>query len=354
MIKHFKKIVCLSITTILLQSGNSVFAGNEDRSGQAGASQMLINPWARSSGWGGVNIASVRGVESIYLNVAGAAFVKKTEIAFTNTQYLKGSEISINSLGISQKVGSSSVISISIMSMSLGDIPITTEITPEGGTGTYSPQFINFGLSYSKEFSNSIYGGISVKSISESISDLKASGFAFDAGIMYITGNNENKDNLKFGISLKNVGAPMKYSGDGLSVKVASLSGNYQLTVEQRSEKFEIPSLVNIGISYDFELAANHKITAAADFVSNSFSSDNYGLGLEYTFKKLFSLRTGYVYENNLSDAEESLTVSNGISGGVTFEIPLGKTGKSFGIDYSYQTTRYFDGTHRIGARITL
>lgn len=354
MIKHFKKIVCLSVIAVLIQSGNAVFGGNEDRSGQAGASQLLINPWARSAGWGGVNIASVRGVESIYLNVAGAAFVKKTEVAFTNTQYLKGSEISINALGISQKVGASGVISISLMSMDLGDIPITTESTPEGGTGTYSPQFLNFGVSYSKEFSNSIYGGISVKSISESISDLKASGFAFDVGIIYQTGNNENKDNLKFGISLKNVGSPMKYSGDGLAVKVASLSGNYQLTVEQRSEKFEIPSLVNIGISYDFALAANHKLTTAAGFVSNSFTSDTYGLGLEYTFKKLFSLRGGYVYEQNLSSAEESLTVSNGITGGVSFEVPLGKSGKSFGIDYSYQTTRYFDGTHRIGARITL
>ena len=252
MIKHFKKIVYLSVVAVLVQSGNSAFAGNEDRSGQAGASQLLINPWARSSGWGGMNIASVRGVESVYLNVAGAAFVKKTEVAFSNTQYLKGSEISINSLGLSQKVGTSSVISLSIMSMSLGDIPITTEATPEGGTGTYSPQFINFGLSYSKEFSNSIYGGVSFKSISESISDLKASGFVFDVGIVYVTGNNESKDNLKFGISLKNVGSPMKYSGDGLSVKVAAPTGNYQLTVEQRSEKFEIPSLVNIGISFVF------------------------------------------------------------------------------------------------------
>ena len=44
----------------------ATIAGNKDRSGQAGASELLINPWARSSGWGGVNVANSFGLESIY------------------------------------------------------------------------------------------------------------------------------------------------------------------------------------------------------------------------------------------------------------------------------------------------
>ena len=42
-------------------------AGNEDRAGQAGANELLINPWARTAGWGGCNIALVRGVEALGL-----------------------------------------------------------------------------------------------------------------------------------------------------------------------------------------------------------------------------------------------------------------------------------------------
>lgn len=355
MIKQLIKGIYLVASIALLGTNESAFAGNEDRSGQSGASELLINPWARSSGWGGVSIASVRGVESTFLNVAGAAFVKGTEVSFTHTKYLKGSEININALGLSQKVGTSSVISFSLMSMDFGDIQITTTDLPEGGIGTFSPQYLNLGLSYSKEFSNSIYGGITIRAISESISDVKASGFAFDAGIMYVTGSNEAKDNLKFGISLKNVGSPMKFSGDGLSFRgYPPIVGNYQVTVEQRTEKFEIPSLVNIGIAYDWALAASHKLTSALSFTSNSFTNDQYGFGLEYSFKKLFSLRGGYIYEKKQTKVEETVTTSNGLSGGLTFEIPLGKAGKSLGIDYSYSTTRYFDGTHRIGARISL
>ena len=52
--------------------------------------------------------------------------------------------------------------------------------------------------------------------ISEQISNVGASGIALDAGIQYVTGA---KDNLKFGISLKNVGPRMSFSGDGLSFR---------------------------------------------------------------------------------------------------------------------------------------
>ena len=352
---HLKKYALIASIAFSAIGIQSAWAGNEDRSGQAGASELLINPWARSSGWGGVNIASVRGVESSYLNIAGAAFVKKTELSFTHTQWLKGSDVNISAFGLTQKVGESGAITLSLTSMSFGDISITTTDLPEGGIGTFSPELINLGISYSKAFSNSIYGGVTLRAISESLADVKASGFSFDAGIQYVTGLNEAKDNVKFGIALKNVGSPLRFSGDGLAFRTDPFTGsNYQLTVEQRTEKFELPSLVNIGIAYDWALAANHTLTSAISFVSNSFTNDNYGLGLEYSFKKLFSLRGGYVYEKHLTNEEESLTTSNGLSGGVTIDVPLGKGGKILGLDYAYSTTRYFDGTHRIGVRISL
>ena len=48
-------------------------AGNEDRAGSAGATELLINPWARSSGWGSAGVSSVKGLEATFLNVAGLA-----------------------------------------------------------------------------------------------------------------------------------------------------------------------------------------------------------------------------------------------------------------------------------------
>ena len=198
----------------LLAFGTS-FAGNPDRAGSAGASQLLINPWAASNGLAGSNMASVKGLESTFLNVAGLAFVERNELAFANSMYLGGTGIALNSLGFATKVGGSGVLGLSVTSMSLGDIPITTEDLPEGGIGSFSPAFSNIGVTYSKSFSNSIYGGLTMRIVSESISNVRASGVCFDAGIRYVTGEN---DGLRFGIALRNVGAPMRYAGDGLTV----------------------------------------------------------------------------------------------------------------------------------------
>ena len=53
-----KKMQIYKIAFILsmgLLISNGVWAGNEDRAGQAGAGEILINPWARSSAWGNAN-----------------------------------------------------------------------------------------------------------------------------------------------------------------------------------------------------------------------------------------------------------------------------------------------------------
>ena len=82
----------IKVTTfvaLVLVSFSQSFGGNPQRAGQAGASELLINPWARSSGLGGSNIASIRGLEGIYSNVAGLAFTEKTELIFSQTSWLQ-------------------------------------------------------------------------------------------------------------------------------------------------------------------------------------------------------------------------------------------------------------------------
>ncbi len=88
----YKYLITLVIVGMLIIPESSLYAGNKDRSGQAGATELLINPWARSSGWGNVSTANVTGLESMFINVAGLAFTNRTELVFSHTTYLKGSE----------------------------------------------------------------------------------------------------------------------------------------------------------------------------------------------------------------------------------------------------------------------
>jgi len=51
-----KKQLKYGVIAALILSASTVFAGNPERAGQAGASELQINPFSRSSGWGMANI----------------------------------------------------------------------------------------------------------------------------------------------------------------------------------------------------------------------------------------------------------------------------------------------------------
>lgn len=356
------KIIRKGLLVLALAGSSLAFAGNEDRAGEAGASELLINPWGRSSGWGGANTAGATGVESFNLNIAGLAYTKNSELVFTNTNWMSGANISINALGFAHRLGESGgVLGVSAMAMSFGDIDITTADNPDGGLGTFSPNYFNIGLAYSKNFSNTISGGFVVKLVSEGASNVSASGIALDAGVNYVTGDQRQ---LKFGITLRNVGPTMAFDGNGLSDRFNVPNTDKTLTVNQRSNDFELPSLVNIGLSYDFfltdpeevedeEWQADHRLTTAGTFTSNSFTKDQFRIGVEYAFREMFMLRGGYVYESDALDDEQNATANLGPSFGASIQVPLGESGSTFGIDYSFRATRTFDGSHGIGVKLT-
>jgi len=356
----------VKLTVLASAIAATTFAGNPERAGQAGASQLLINPYARNTGWAGSNQSRVKGIEAQFLNVAGTAFTRKTEVNFARTNWLVGSGISMNAFGLTQHVGETGAIGFGVVALNAGKIDVTTEDQPEGGLGTFNPTFYNINLSYAKGFSDNIYGGINVKVISEQISNVSARGVAIDAGIQYQTGK---YDQVHFGISLKNVGPKMQYKGDGLTFQGTShgSAANYQLTVSNRSAAFELPALINIGGAYDFYLTKDtagllktHRITLAANFTSNSFTYDNYLFGLEYSWKDILFLRGGlytekYIFKKGNTDLNaQRMTAFTGPTCGATVEIPFGEKKSTFGIDYSYRFTNPFGGVHSFGVRINL
>lgn len=342
----------LAMITLLMGLGTAAMAGNPDRAGSAGATQLLVNPWARSNGWALANSATLKGVEGMFGNIAGLAHVHKTELVFTNTRWLEGSGISINSVGFGQKLGESGVIGISATTFSFGDLPVTTVEQPEGGLGTFRPSQANIGLSFAKNFSNSISGGLLVRVVSESIANVRTSGVCFDAGIQYVTGATEN---IHFGIALKNVGPAMSFSGDGLAVQGLLTGNDQQITLQQRSADFELPSMMNIGAAYDFNISELHRLTIAGNFASNSFTKDQFVAGVEYAFKKMIHLRGGYLWEKDITDKEQSETVFTGPSAGISVDFPFGEEKKSaLALDYAYRATNPFSGVHSIGIRLSL
>ncbi len=342
-------ILAGALTTV-----SASYAGNEDRAGSAGASELLVNPWARSSGWADAGVSSVKGLEAMFVNVAGLSGADKTEVIFTHTNWMsKLSGISLNNFGIAQRVGETAVIGLSFMSLDFGDIMRTTTELPEGGLGVFNPKYSNINLAFAKQFSSSISGGLNVKLISEAISDVKASGVAFDAGVRYVTGEN---DKIKFAISLKNVGGPMTFSGQGLFLEMLNTQTNTNIAMVQRVSNFELPSLLSIGASYDFIFNENHTLTVAGAFTSNSFMKDQFRLGGEYKMnaeKAMFALRAGYAFEKGILKKETRTTNLTGFNAGFSVDFPFGKSESPIGLDYTYRAST-FGGIHTLGVRVNL
>ena len=352
---RYRILVMVSLVSLL--SATTVFAGNDDRRGTAGANELLINPWARSSGWAGVNTANGIGVDALFTNVAGLTFLNKTEVLYTNTQWFGGYGGNINAFGLGQPVGSRGVLGLSVVAMGFGDIPITTVNSPEAGSnGTFSPSLMNITASYAHKFSQSIRGGINIKIISESTDNVSATGVAIDAGIQYVTGED---DNIKFGISLKNVGTPMSFSGDGMSLTLLN-DQDVTSTYETRSSSFELPTCLNIGGAYDFLFEKfDQRLTVAASFTSNAFLRDDYKIGLEYSIFNILQLRAGYSFQSGLWKEDNRVTAFTGPSAGASVAIPLGKRKDGVKvptvmIDYSYRAAAPFSGSHSIGLALNL
>lgn len=356
------KPLSVALTAAIFATSLTVNAGNPERAGQAGASQLLINPYARSAGWAGANNARTKGIESQFTNVAGLAFTKRTELMFMRSAWLVGTGININTFGFSQRVGETGAIGLGIMSINAGKIERTTEDQPEGGLGTFTPRFTNIALSYAKGFSDNIYGGATIRIISEGIDNVKAQGVSIDAGVQYHTGK---YDQFHLGVALKNVGPKMTYKGDGLALQgtFKNVYGlEYDQTVTSRSAAFDLPSLLQIGGAYDIYLtkdstgrAKTHRVTVAGNYASNSFTKDNILVGVEYSWKDILMVRGGMYTEKGIFQGEENRTTAfTGPSCGATFEMPFGEKKSTFGIDYSYRFTKPFGGVHSFGVRINL
>ena len=343
---------------LLFFAAGSLSAGNPDRQGEAGAAQLLMNPWAPSAGLHSLNTSSVYGVEAMRINPAGLSRMSGTNVMLGYANYLQGADISMQAVGVASKMKGGGAIGFSLHSLGFGDVPITTTNIPEGTGADLTLSFLNVGLSYSYTFEQKVSVGVTLRGVTEGTADVSAFGFAIDAGIQYVTGED---DEFKFGVSLRNVGSRMRYAGQGLATAGENPDprSDYALTFNQRATGFEMPSILNIGASYDLLLGneelADHRVTLMGNFTANSFSRDQLGAAVEYAFREQFIGRFGYrtdTDENELTEAP----LYEGLSAGASARVPFSKGDRSkmISFDYAFRATRIYGGTHNVGISVSI
>ncbi|GHU94650.1 hypothetical protein FACS1894156_3100 [Bacteroidia bacterium] len=152
------------------------------------------------------------------------------------------------------------------------------EKTDEQGNalGSFSPAEYAMELGFAYKMNSAIALGASLRYISSDMGGTKkASAIAADISALY------SRKNLSAGLGFTNLGSKINY-------------GN---------SKYSLPTRIQSGVAYRLLNKKEHSVTGVADAAyqlssgANGFAS---GIGADYTFRNLVSLRAGYHFENEL------------------------------------------------------
>ncbi len=342
--KLFMAVAVLLCLVVLVDGG---YAQNK-RVGTASASQLLIPVGARNLALGGSAIANSQGVEAIYWNPAGLGRMHNpAEAMFSTMSYI--ADITVNYGGVAGTFGDFGTLGLAMTSLSFGDIPLTTEDDPENQSGRfYSPTFVTIGIAYGRALTDAIAVGVTGKIISEQIERAGASAFALDIGIQY--SKLIGVQGLELGVAVKNIGPQMQYEGPGL-YRVARSSDGRRPEQRYRSEaaSFELPSVVELGLSYEGRVENNIMYGVNSTFTNNNLYMDEYKLGAEVGFLmetvELYG-RVGMGLVPQAEDDENIFGESFGL--GVHFNSP----GVDITVDYAYRSVSLFDGNNVFSVKL--
>ncbi len=326
-------LVCFAVFGMVLQAD----AGNKNKLGTAGAQELLIPVGSRGTALGGAYAAGINGVDAIYWNPAGLSNSQHSvEAMVSYMNYIADINLGYAAVGVKTGLG---WLGFSLKSLSVGDIPVTTEDAPDGTGATFTPNFMTIGLTYSRAMTDRIYVGANLNVVSEQISRATASAFAVDLGVQYLT-----DFGVKLGVAMKNFGPSMQFSGTELEREVYLPDTDPNAPPRRLalpSMKMELPSQFEIGLSYEMKPMENANLILAGNFVNQNFGHDQMCGGAEFAFQDMFFLRGSYLYQTDIK-TEDNLW---GPAFGFGFKYGLGaNAGMSF--DYTYRTAQYFSGNN--------
>jgi hypothetical protein len=340
--KAHRLFTAFAVMLAVVVLADSSIAQTSKRVGTSAASQLLIPPSARGLAMGGSTIATARGVEAIYYNVAGLGRIQHSaEGLFSSMQYI--ADIGVTQGGVAGRFGEFGVMGLTVQTMDFGDIPLTTQDDPENESGRfYSPNYVTVSMSFSRALTDAIAFGISGKIISEQIDRVSSSGFAVDIGVQY--NRLVGVQGLELGVVVKNIGPQMKYDGPGL-YRVATSSEGVRPEQRFKSEaaSFELPSTVEIGLAYSGSVENNLSYAVNGAFSNNNLYLDEYKVGGEVGFTmESISLygRAGMGFVPQAEDDDNIFGTSFGAG------LQWNASGMAITVDYAYRAVDLFDANN--------
>ncbi len=327
------------IVVILLAAGQ-LFAQN--KVGTTAAPFLGIGVGPKAVSMGGAFTAVANDPTALYWNPSGISRGGRTQVLIEHTNYLLGT--SFNFLGAVVALNEDNAIGLSITNLAYGNSDVTTVDQPDGTGETWSANDWEIGLSYSRNLTDRFSIGGTAKMIMQQIWRESATGFAMDAGLLYITPFND----MKIGMEIANFGTDMRLDGQDILLTVSpnsSVAGaNSQIPAQYYTNSYPLPLIFRVGLAMDVLNTRLNRLTLAVDAIHPSDNVQSLNMGAEYSWNNLIFARVGYK-SLFVPDNQEGLTLGVGLNYDIS-------TFFSVKIDYAFQNYGLLKNIQKFGLTV--
>lgn len=308
--------------------------------GTSAAEFLRIPVGARASSMAAYT-ANMNDASSMILNPSGLTSLGNSEVLVEITPWYLDMTHSFFGAAMPTNKG---VVGVHVLSLNYGEFEETTA-EAQGLTGrTFSAYSVSFGVSYARQLLPQFSIGGTAKVVHEQIAKSSASAIAFDIGTVYQT----PFDDIRFGVSVTNFGSKLQMNGNDLIISSdpdESQSGNYEPDALLATQKFDLPLMLKVGLSWDAVEQENMRLTLSVDGNNPTNNTQSLSIGGELALaNEQVLLRAGLPY---IGQEDKIETFSSGI--GVRYRT---SNGLGLGFNYSYHGYDYLGDVNKLSVQI--
>lgn len=267
-------------------------ANAQSKVGTTAAQFLGISVGPKAIAMGGAYVASNEDASLLYWNPGAFAQAQKTQFVFSNTDWLVDTKF--RWFGAIINLDYENAIGLSFTQLDYGEEEVTTVAMPDGTGERWSANDLSIAVSYSRRLSDRFSMGGSVKYISQKIWNESASTFAFDLGLLFVTGFND----MRLGVSMTNFGGDLTMDGRDLLNRVdidpQNSGSNKDLVASLKTDPWALPLMFRVGVAMDVYKDDEMKVTLAADALRPTDAEESVNIGGEVGWRDMVFVRGGY------------------------------------------------------------
>ena len=335
-----KKVLLVALLSIV---GTVQLSAQEtSKAGTTAAQFLRIPAGPAGTGMGGAITANIFDVSSMFWNPAGLADVRGNQMMFEYTDWFI--DLNHTFFAAAMPVSDKGSIGLNVIALTMDEFEETNFQFPEGTGRKFNAYSVSVGVTYAHQLFEGFRAGVNLKYVREQISESNASTIAFDVGTLYET----PFAGIRFGVSITNVGGDMQMFGDDLIAQIdlaRDIEGNYEGDAYLRTDAFELPLMLKVGLAWDAYDTEQLRATVTVDGNVPNDNVQSISVGTEIAFlDETFFLRGGLP---NLGLQDRIINFTGGV--GVNYDVTQSL---QFRFGYSLQDYDYLGIINKLGLAV--